>query len=101
MFWTERAGEDSKATPYCKGQTMNSATGRSFADRPETSANPLEIDLGLFREQFPKRPFLVHHQLANHPLFAIPRLLDLAKSLPESCVEYNEGNIPTNMGNQA
>jgi hypothetical protein len=80
---------------------MNSATGRSFADRPEVSANPLEIDLGLFREQFPKRPFLVHHQLANHPLFAIPRLLDLAKSLPESCVEYNEGNIPTNMGNQA
>jgi hypothetical protein len=61
----------------------------------------LELESDTFRAQFPRRPFLVRHHLADHPLFAISRLLELSKALPESCVEYNEGNIPVNMGYQA
>jgi hypothetical protein len=63
--------------------------------------NRLELDPETFRQQFPRRPFLIKHHLVDHPLFAIPRLLELSRSLPESCVEYNEGNIPLNMGAKA
>lgn len=65
------------------------------AARPEL---PLEFDPQLFKTQFPQRPFLVKHNLATHPLFAVARLLELSRSLPQSCVEYNEGRIPANMG---
>jgi hypothetical protein len=72
------------------------------AEPPKTKLdNLLELDADTFAAQFPRRPFLVRHHLSEHPLFAIPRLLELAKSLPESCVEYNEGNIPVNMGYRA
>jgi hypothetical protein len=61
----------------------------------------LEFDAQAFSSQFPSRPFLVRHRLADHPLFAIQRLLDLSKALSESSVEYNEGNIPVNMDQKA
>jgi len=61
----------------------------------------LEIDTPTFREQFPRRPFPVKHHLAEHPLFTVPRLLELAKALPENCVEYNQGDIPVNMDYKA
>lgn len=54
----------------------------------------LEIDPAAFREHFDRRPFLIGHRLVGHPLFELPRLLQLAKSLPETCVEYNAGNLP-------
>lgn len=59
---------------------------------------PLELDPHTFRMQFPRRPFLIDHNLADHPLFAVSRLLELAKTLPENCVEYNEGRISADMG---
>lgn len=59
---------------------------------------PLELDPQTFQTQFPQRPFVIKHNLADHPLFAVSRLLELAKTLPESCVEYNEGRISTDMG---
>jgi hypothetical protein len=62
------------------------------------SGLPLEFSPEAFRAQFPQRPFLVNHNLASHPLFAVPRLLELARALPASCVEYNEGRIDANMG---
>jgi hypothetical protein len=58
----------------------------------------LEIDKSIFQTHFPQKPFKIKHDLSNHPLFSIERLLELSKTLPESCVEYNEGNIPANMG---
>lgn len=70
-------------------------------DRVSTASKgelPLELDPQTFRAQFPQRPFLVNHNLADHPLFAVSRLLELAKALPESCVEYNEGRISADMG---
>jgi hypothetical protein len=59
---------------------------------------PLKLDPQEFRTQFPQRPFVVKHNLASHPLFAISRLLELSKALPASCVEYNEGRMSANMG---
>ncbi len=51
----------------------------------------LTIDERIFRERFPLRHFLISHGLAEHPLFALPRLLRLAKSLPPSALEYSSG----------
>jgi hypothetical protein len=60
-----------------------------------TLANPLgEIDSSLFRARFNQRPFKIKHNLVDHPLFALPRLVELAQRLPESRVEYNSGNLP-------
>lgn len=36
----------------------------------------------------------VHHQLTEHPLFALPRLLELAKTLPRKHVRINSGAVP-------
>lgn len=41
-----------------------------------------------------KAPFLVGHGLAAHPLFALPRLVELAQRLPAAQVEYNAGDLP-------
>jgi len=43
---------------------------------------------------FPKRAFLFRHRLAGHPLFQLPRLMELARGLAETDVEYNAGNVP-------
>jgi hypothetical protein len=54
----------------------------------------LEIDGDDFSENFNRKPFYIRHNLANHPLFALPRLVELAASLSDDHVEYNAGNIP-------
>ena len=57
-------------------------------------ARLLDIDAETFRGCFARKPFAIGHGLSNHPLFEIPRLMQLCRSLPESSVEYNAGNIP-------
>lgn len=59
--------------------------------------NLLNLDAATFRERFGQRAFRVRHSLCDHPLFALPRLMQLATSLPEDRVEYNAGNIDVNM----
>lgn len=54
----------------------------------------LDINPREFRECFDRRPFLIGHHLCDHPAFALPRLLELARSLPEKNVEYNAGKLP-------
>jgi hypothetical protein len=54
----------------------------------------LDIDEASFREKFNHQPFFIRHHLAGHDLFALPRLIELAKRLPKESVEYNAGNIP-------
>jgi hypothetical protein len=41
----------------------------------------LQIDSAEFSDKFNERHFLVQHQLQGHPLFEIPRLLELAKEV--------------------
>jgi Cupin-like domain len=57
------------------------------------STRRLEIDADEFRTSFNRQPFLIGHHLAGHPLFELPRLLELAARLPEACVAYNAGDI--------
>lgn len=53
----------------------------------------LELDPAAFAEGFPDRPFRLRHRLADHPLFRMERLLELACALPERQVEYNAGTL--------
>ena len=45
------------------------------------------------REKFLKAPFTLKHALADHPLFSLPRLVQLAKSMPRDRIEYNSGKV--------
>ncbi len=54
----------------------------------------LDIDADEFRAKFDRQPFLIRHHLCDHPLFELPRILDLAKRLPAENIEYNAGDMP-------
>lgn len=78
----------------------------SVLERPQAPAAPgagrleldkLNADPQLFAEKFSREPFLIGHSLCSHPLFNLDRLLELSRSLPEECVEYNAGEIPTSI----
>lgn len=56
-------------------------------------ATRLEINADEFRASFNRRPFLIGHRLTCHPLFELPRLVELAARLPEDCVAYNAGDV--------
>jgi Cupin-like domain len=43
---------------------------------------------------YPVRATKLSHQLVDHPLLAMARLVELATQLPESSVEYNVANLP-------
>jgi hypothetical protein len=64
---------------------------------PMTDTRLLDLDRTAFDAHFGKEPFAIRHRLADHPLFAMPRLLELAKFLPEDRVEYNAGNLPVSI----
>ena len=58
----------------------------------------LDLDPADFREQFNRRPYLLPHRVgSDHPLFTLPRLIELARRLPERYVEYNAGKIPVSI----
>lgn len=63
-----------------------------------TLANPahplMTIDPVDFRNKFNRTPFLIGHGLCDHPLFGLPQLVELARRLPESNIEYNAGELP-------
>jgi hypothetical protein len=58
--------------------------------------NHLLLDRGTLMEKLNKRACWVHHRLCDHPLFALPRLLELARFLPEKYVRINSGAVPVN-----
>jgi hypothetical protein len=60
------------------------------------SSRLLRIEPSEFNRDFGNSPFLIGHNLAGHRLFEFPRLLDLARALPASSVEYNAGNLAVN-----
>lgn len=53
----------------------------------------VSVDSTMARENFLKQPFMLKHALADHPLFTLPRLVELAKSLPRDRIEYNGGKV--------
>jgi hypothetical protein len=50
----------------------------------------------IFHENFNRASFQFSHFLAGHPLFELPRLLELAKSLPEYSMYYDAGEVRVN-----
>ena len=58
----------------------------------------LEIDGAAFRAGFNRAPFLIKHHLADHPLFSLRRLIELANRLPEEKVKYNGADISITTG---
>ena len=58
----------------------------------------LELDKATFASKFNREPFTVRHRLADHPLFALPRLIELARRLPAEHVSYNSGDVPVTTG---
>jgi hypothetical protein len=76
---------------------VNAPAEPTFAPPPTacpTSEKLLDIDADLFRAKFGQEPFLIGHELSDHPLFAMDRLMRLARTLPEKNVEYNAGELP-------
>ena len=53
----------------------------------------ITVDPEICAAYFDRKPFHVRHALADHPLFALPRLMELARRLPEPFVEYNAGGL--------
>ncbi len=53
----------------------------------------VSVDATIARTRFLKSPFVMQHGLADSPLFALPRLIQLAKSLPRDHIEYNSGKV--------
>jgi hypothetical protein len=54
----------------------------------------LELDAAAFRAGFDRTPFRIRHRLADHPLFALERIVRLGATHPERLVEYNAGDVP-------
>lgn len=50
--------------------------------------------LSAFSARYPASPVRLRHHLTDHPLFAMDRLIALARALPEKSVEYNSGDLP-------
>jgi hypothetical protein len=64
------------------------------ANLNKTSRHIFNCDEVEFREQFNRKSFEFGHFLSNHPLFEIPRLVELSKKLEaEKCAWHDEGNI--------
>ena len=57
------------------------------APKTELPSRLLTGDATIYRENFNRQPFLCAHSLAGHPLFQIPRLLELGSSLAASSGE--------------
>lgn len=58
----------------------------------------MKLDTEIFKDKFNREPFMVGHTLADHPLFALSRLVELAQSLPENNVKYTAGDVSVDQG---
>jgi hypothetical protein len=57
-------------------EILESPKTRAVSD----DARMIELDRGVFREKFNRRHFVFRHHLSDHPLFQLPRLIELARS---------------------
>jgi Cupin-like domain len=53
----------------------------------------ITLDGKTAKAKFLKEAFTLKHHLVGHPLFTLPRLVALAKSLPRDRIEYNSGKV--------
>jgi hypothetical protein len=60
----------------------------------EGDAKLLMFDEEIARANFGHTPFKLRHNLVDHPLLTIPKLVELSTRLPENHVKFNSGEIP-------
>jgi len=53
----------------------------------------LQYDRDDFNTNYPTCSFAYNHDLAEHHLFKLPRLIELAKSMDRDRIEYNSGDL--------
>jgi CelD/BcsL family acetyltransferase involved in cellulose biosynthesis len=96
-----RRGSARRGAPAEGGSRMPAMTSSTGAAAPRTPSGTeaalLEIDPQAFRAGFDRTPFRIRHRLADHPLFTLPRLVELGQRLPEHSVEYNAGEVPVSL----
>jgi len=83
-----------------ENRAVASSSGSFRAGESVAADRFLDIDPETFRTHFNRKPFLFRHHLSDHPLFRLPRLAELARTLPPSIVEYNAGKIPVSLPDQ-
>ena len=66
----------------------------SDSTTPAAAGAPVRADVATFGREFGRRPFRIEHDLCDHPLLSIERLVELCQRLPASKVEYNAGDLP-------
>lgn len=71
---------------------------RPLAASKESDGALLEMDGRTFRENFNRQAFIIRHNLSGHPLFELPRLIELSKRLPERYVAYSAGDLSVGEG---
>lgn len=64
------------------------------------SANYLSLNPIDFENHFAQTPFLIEHSLRDHPLFQLDRIVELTRTLPEECIEYNAGKLPISLDSE-
>lgn len=63
-------------------------------DRKPRSGGLLEFDSDVVGSSYNRRPFIVRHHLAEHPLLTLESLFALCRRLPGDFVKYRRGVIP-------
>lgn len=53
----------------------------------------IQLDKKVAIDSLHKTPFPINHSLADNPLFALPKLVELAKTLPRDRIEFSGGDI--------
>ena len=71
------------------GQFVSSGQIGELVARARGAAAPwLLFDDGEFRDAYNARPFVIHHRLAEDPLFELEALAKLCRRLPADYVRY-------------
>ncbi len=59
-----------------------------------------QVSADAFGRIYPEMPGIIEHNMADHPLFALDRLVELAARLPARHVEYNRGDLPLSIDSE-
>jgi cupin-like protein len=81
--------------------SIRSSSGRGAAACPGPTRSDrgfLKIDASTFHASFDRHAFKIGHGLGDHPLFSLPRLLQLSTRLPERSVVYGSGDVSVGEG---
>src|SRR3954454_15283623 len=65
-----------------------------------TPSRPVDIDAAAFADAFSRRSIAVRHCLADHPLFTIDAIAELADRLPPKSVRRVRFDLPLDSGHR-